>query len=249
MTAGVKAVEAGDREADEFAAAVASDLDMLAALHDREPTAAIVAALQQAPLGDQLALVLASEPALSALAAFALALDEVPCPVDAAALDELAAGYADVYLRYTYRASPEESVWLNEEALQRQEPMFAAREFYRRHSLVATDWAKRPDDHLVIELRFLARLMVRQDFAESARFLDAHLLRWVKRFAVRLVQAGAPNWYAALALLTASYLDELRDYLVALSGVSRPHPEAERKKPGPPADASVPYVPGIAPSW
>ena len=75
MTAGVKAVEAGDREADEFAAAVASDLDMLAALHDREPTAAIVGALQQAPLGDRLALVLAFEPALSTLAAFALALD------------------------------------------------------------------------------------------------------------------------------------------------------------------------------
>lgn len=234
--------------ADDFAAAVASDLDVLAALHDREPGAAIVAALQQAPLQDQLALVLTSEPALSALAAFALALDEVPCPVDNAALDELAAGYADVYLRYTYRASPEESVWLSEDELQRQAAMLDAREFYRRHSLVANDWAKRPEDHLVIELRFLARLMEQQDFAEAARFLDAHLLRWVKRFAVRLVQAGAPNWYAALALLTASYLEELRDYLVDLSGLERPKPEAERSKAvTPPAEG--PYMPGIAPSW
>lgn len=234
--------------AEEFAAAVASDLEMLAALHDQEPSAAIVAALKQAPLQEQLALVLVSEAALSALAAFALALDEVPCPPDQAALDELAAGYADVYLRYTYRASPEESVWISEDGLQRQAAMFDAREFYRRHSLAATDRSKRPEDHLVVELRFLGRLMERQDFTEVARFLDAHLLRWVKRFAVRLVQAGAPNWYAALALLTASYLEELRDYLVELSGVERAKPEPELKKAvSPPSDA--PYIPGIAPSW
>ncbi len=233
---------------EEFAAAVASDLDMLAALHDREPSAAVVTALQQAPLEEQLALVLVSEPSLAAFAAFALALDEVPRPPDQAALDELAAGYADVYLRYTYRASPEESVWLSEDELQRQAAMFGAREFYRRHSLVATDWAKRPEDHLVVELRFLARLMDRQDFAEAARFLDAHPLRWVKRFAVRLVQAGAPNWYAALALLTASYLEELRDYLAELSGVARAKAEPDRKKAASePADG--PYVPGLAPSW
>jgi TorA maturation chaperone TorD len=234
--------------AEDFAAAVASDLDMLAALHDREPTAAIVTALQQAPLEEQLALVLVSEPSLAAFAAFALALDEVPSPIDQAALDDLAAGYADVYLRYTYRASPEESVWLSEDELQRQAAMFDAREFYRRHSLVATDWAKRPEDHLVLELRFLARVLEKQDFAEAARFLDTHLLRWVKRFAVRLVQAGAPNWYAALALLTASYLEELRDYLVELSGVERTKPELERKRVAS-QTADGPYVPGVAPSW
>lgn len=244
MTATEVSAGAGD-----FAAAAASDLDMLAALHDREPTAAIVAALQQAPLEEQLALVLVSEPALASFAAFALALAEVPCPADQAALDELAAGYADVYLRYTYRASPEESVWISEDELQRQASMFDAREFYRRHSLIATDWAKRPEDHLVIELRFLARLMDRREFAESARFLDAHLLRWVKRFAVRLVQAGAPNWYAALALLTASYLEELRDHLVDLSGVERGKQEPERKKAAAAPAADVAYLPGIAPSW
>lgn len=236
-----------------FASAVASDLEMIASLHDREPAAAIVEAMQKAPLERQLALVLGSEPALSALAALSLAVDELPRPVDEAALDELAVGYADVYLRYTYRAAPEESVWLNEEGLLRQEPMFAAREFYRRNSLVSTDWAKRPDDHLVVELRFLSRLLAgaaRQDgFAEAARFLDAHLLRWVKRFAVRLVQAGAPNWYAALGLLTASYLEELRDHLTALSGLERPRGDTERTKADVKAETATAYVPGIAPSW
>lgn len=231
-----------------FAAAVAADLEMLAALHDREPTEAIVQAVQKAPLEQQFALVLGSEPALAAFAAFALAVDGLPKPVTEAALDELAAGYADVYLRYTYRASPEESVWLNEEGLRRQEPMFAVREFYRRHELAVADWAKRPDDHLVIELRFLARLMQRADLAEAVRFLDAHPLTWVKRFAIRLVQAEAPNWYAALALLTASYLEELRDHLTTLTGVERSMAQAERKIEAASSDAG-PYVPGIAPSW
>lgn len=244
---------AGVAEEAVFAAAVASDLEMIASLHDREPTAAVVEAVQSAPLEEQLALVLGSEPALSALSAFALAVDELPRPVDQVALDELAAAFADVYLRYTYRAAPEESVWLTEEGLLRQEPMFAARDFYRRNSLVSTDWAKRPDDHLVVELRFLARLMAgaagKDGFAEAARFLDAHLLRWIKRFAVRLVQAGAPNWYAALGLLTASYLEELRDHLTVLSGLERPKDEADRKKTDAKSEHTAPYIPGIAPSW
>ena len=81
------------------------------------------------------------------------------------------------------------------------------------------------------------------------RLADAHPLRWTKRFAVRLVQAGAPNWYAALALLTVSYLEELRDHLTALSGLERPQPAPERKKTPLPSDPTGPYVPGIAPSW
>lgn len=243
----------GDAALHAFAAAVASDLETIAALHDRELTAAIVEALQKAPLEDQLALMLTSEPALSAFSAFALALDEIPAPVTQEALDELSAGYADVYLRYTYRAAPEASVWLTEEGLQRQGPMFAARDFYRRNSLVSTDWAKRPDDHLVVELMFLAQLFaharVEDDFVVACEFLDEHVLRWVKRFAVRLVQARAPNLYAALALLTASYLEELRDHLTGLCGVERPKPDAERKKATAVSEGPAPYIPGIAPSW
>ena len=44
-----------------------------------------------------------------------------------------------------------------------------------------------PDDHLVVELRFLAFLFAqakgRDDLAEAARFMDEHLLRWTGRFA------------------------------------------------------------------
>lgn len=242
-----------------FADAVATDLDIIAGLHDREPTRAIVEALQAAPIEEQLGLRLASDPAKAAAAALAIAVSELPHPVTDAALDELAAGFADVYLRYTYRASPEESVWATEEGLVRQAPMFDAREWYRRNNLVVADWANRPDDHLVLELRFLAHLMrAAKDnggLVEAAKFLDEHLLRWMRKFAVRLVQAGASNWYAALALLTASYLDELRDRLAEATGYARPvePPPAKRAKkkklPAPDSVEERPYVPGVAPSW
>lgn len=252
---GESVTEQGDAQLRAFAEAVSSDLAVIAALHDCELSAAVVAALQAAPAEQQLGLTLKSEAALSALAALALAVEELPKPVDQHALDELAAAYADVYLRFSYRASPEESVWLTEDGLQRQAPMFEVREWYRRNNLKATDWASRPDDHLVIELRFMSELFARaQDEAgliEAARFLDAHPQRWVKRFAIRLVQANAPNFYAALALLTASYLDEVRDYLTEVTGHARPAPEPLKPKSQPPADGepAAPYVPGLAPSW
>ncbi len=101
-------------------------------------------------IATQLGLVLGSVAGKASLDAMAEALDELPDVADQHALDELAAAYADVYLRHTYRAAPTESVWLTEDGLERQAPMFRCREFYRRHELRVTDWANRTDDHLVV---------------------------------------------------------------------------------------------------
>lgn len=237
-----------------FLSAVADDLELLANLHDREPTAELIEAARDFPVQQAFGLILASEPALCALSAVALAAGALPKPVDATALEELATGYADVYLKYTYRASPTESVWLTEDGLERQAPMFKVRAFYRRHGLVSTDGANRPDDHLVIELRFLARLMREgceslEAVADAARFMDEHLLHWVKKFAFKLVDAGAPDWYAAIALLTESYVEELRDHLTALTGHERPKPQPAVPRAGAPKQIEERYVPGAAPSW
>ena len=237
-----------------FAEAVAGDFEMIAHLHDREPGLAIIEALQQCPFHQQLGLLLTSDAALAALSAFELAVGQLPKPANQLAIDELAAGYADVYLRHTYRAAPTESVWLTEDGLERQAPMFLIRDFYRKHNLVVTDWANRPDDHIVLQMRFLAHLFANaetpDDVAAAAGFLDAHLLRWVKRHAIRLVQADAPDFYTALSLLTACYAEEVRDHLTAITGIERPRmaPEpthAEKAR----AEAAMPYIPGVAPSW
>lgn len=237
-----------------FAEAAAGDFELLAHLHDREPTLAVIGALQECPISDQLGLVMSSDAALAALAAFDLAVGQLPKPATQMVADELAAGFADVYLRHTYRAAPTESVWLTEDGLERQAPMFLIRDYYRQHNLVVSDWANRPDDHIVLQLRFIAHLFGSAqspaDVAAVAEFLDAHLLRWVKRHAVRLVQADAPDFYTGLSLLTACYAEEVRDHLVEITGIERPRvaPEpsyADRAK----AEAAMPYIPGVAPSW
>jgi hypothetical protein len=83
--------------------------------------------------------------------------------------------------------------------------------------------------------------------------LDEHLLRWVDDFALRVASRCETRLYAGLALLTAAYLEELRDLLAEILGVPRPSPEevAERLRPDRPAPVEVegPYLPGVAPSW
>lgn len=236
-----------------FKSAVAGDLTLLADLHDTEPTAAVVAAVRACPVAEQLGLRLTSEAGLAALRVLTDASAELPDAIDAAVLDELAAAWADVYLRHTYRAAPTESVWLTEDGLERQAPMFRIRDFYRRHNLKVVDPANRPDDHLVLQLRFLARLIETADgpaeLAEAARFLDEHLLRWIDLFAGRLAER-APTWFAGIGLLTAAYAHELRRHLAEITGVAVPKPDPKRQAPEPSQDAApAAYMPGTAPSW
>ncbi len=113
----------------------------------------------------------------------------------------------------------------------------------------------RSDDHLVIELRFLAHLLGSDDpvsLNEAARFMDEHPLRWVEDFAQRVSARCETRFYAGLALLTAAYLDELRDLLVDLLDSPRPSREeidARFRTGAAPLDVEGPYLPGVAPSW
>ncbi|HRK18861.1 MAG TPA: molecular chaperone TorD family protein [Hyphomicrobiaceae bacterium] len=241
----------------DIAIAAAADLDLLALLHDREPTRAVLVTLAEHPLEAAFWLRLTTKEAQAALSGMRAAVAALPSPLDDATVDELAAGYADVYLRYAFRASPTESVWLTEDGLERQAPMFLVREQYRRQGLKIADPAGRPEDHLVFQLRFVARqLKQAEGLAELkavARFLDGHILRWIRRFASQLLRAGAPDFFTALALVTATYLDELRDHLTAVTGVAR-RQVGESPAIGPDrktnrAEEDRPYVPGIGPSW
>ncbi len=236
-----------------FAAAVADDLALLASLHDREPTRDIIEAARRAPMSEQLGIVLHSSKGRDALAAFARMIDTLPAAIDDEVLDDLAAGFTEVYLRHSYRAAPTESVWMTEDGLERQAPMFQVRDWYRRANLRVTDWASRPDDHLVLQLLFVAHVMKvargADDMRRAARFLDEHLLRWVHRFAESLIQTEAPDWYAALALLTACYVDEVRDHLTEITGQQRPSGDQVAGKERSVDGAEVPYLPGVAPSW
>ncbi|MES9900792.1 MAG: molecular chaperone TorD family protein [Sedimenticola sp.] len=239
----------------QFCHFTAEDLTMLATLHSSEPDQTLITALHETGFPENLGILMTSTQGLWALDFMERALTTIPEPVDKSSLDELAVDYAGIYLNYSFKVSPEESVWLDEENLTHQDAMFQVREVYQQHGLTAADWRKVPDDHLVLELQFIAYLLENgQDegaLRESGGFLDKHLLRWLPLFATRIAARCDTPYYAGLASLTAAYCEELRDTIVKILGEPRPDPKEieERMKPKIEAQPQpVPFVPGVGPT-
>jgi TorA maturation chaperone TorD len=132
--------------------------------------------------------------------------------------------------------------------------MFRLRSQYARHGLAVHDWRKRSDDHLVVQLQFVAHLLSvpGNGLRDAAHFLDEHLLRWIPEFARRVAGRCDTAFYGGLAMLTAAYLDELRELLGQILGEPRPTAEEveARFKSKVSVEAPPPrYIPGPAPSW
>jgi TorA maturation chaperone TorD len=238
-----------------FREVVAQDLSVLAMLHHAEVDDTLLDQLDTTGFPDGLGLRLTGSEGMRSLTLMRLAMTELAAPLSERLRDELAADYAAIYLTYAYHASPCESVWLDQENLGMQAPMFQVREFYKLFNLVAADWRMRPDDHLVLELQFLAALFRDghpQALSEAARFLDTHLLRWLPLFGQRVSTRCATPFYAGAALLTAAYCDEVRDLLADVLGEPRPSAEeveASMRPRGGVQAAPLTYFPGVAPSW
>jgi TorA maturation chaperone TorD len=231
--------------------AMADDFRLLACLHDREPTAAQLEELRAYPMADYLGLRLVTRAGISALETLDNALASFGSPPSPAELDALAVDYADIYLTHRCRAAPSESVWTNDEQLERQDAMFAVRAWYGRHGLRAEGWARRPDDHLVTELAFTAHLLrelpAPVGMIEAAHFLDRHLLRWAAPFFRRVAERCATPYFMGLAGLSEAYLDEARDMIEAVCALPRPTIEASKASGD--SFCATPFVPGAGPGW
>jgi TorA maturation chaperone TorD len=208
--------------ADAWPRLAAEDLRTLAWLHESERPPQVLAALYANGFPGALTLAGQDDPWLRALEAALQALSGTACDDGQAAIpasteDDLAADFAAIYLTYALRASPNESVWRDEDHLMLQEPTFAVRTFYRRHGMQAADWRQRADDHLVTELEFTALLLERGELKEAARFLKTHLLTWLPSFAKTVSQRAATPFYAALAGLTLAACENCVDRLPAVA--------------------------------
>ncbi len=238
--------------------AIADDLALLAVLHDREMDAETFERLRSGPFDSWLGLRLMSSDSRAALDFLDQAFTDLPATIDEDVLDRFAVEFARIYLNHHYKVSPNESVWLTLENIVRQEPMFEVRAYYKRYGLEVENWRERSDDHLVVQLLFLSHLFNALDepdaLVDAARFLDRHLLIWIKDFASNLAGRAEQKFYVGLALVTACYLDELRNYLVDIMGEER-RDEAFREQAftrlrAPDKDAeNVPFMPGTSPSW
>jgi hypothetical protein len=160
----------------ELVAALAEDTSTLALLHDMELTPSVLAALKEVGFPANLGLFPAGEASLGSFEMMSTAVASLPEIPDAVLLDELAADFAAIYLTGSFGASPCESYWLSDDHLVCQDAMFDLRKLYAEHGLAVPDWRKRPDDHLVFQLQFLAgRLNAaasRDDWRSIAGFLD-----------------------------------------------------------------------------
>jgi len=257
VSADSKPIGAPDAALLRFRGAVAEDLGLLALLQDRELERDLLAGLRAGCGEDLLGLELAGEEGREAMGLLRLGLADLPAELGDETLDVLAVEYADIFLNNRLGASPCESVWIDEDGLAMQEPMFQVRSWYKRFGLQVANWRKRADDHMVNQLRFLAYMLDpaegNADLRDVARFMDEHLLRWIRGFAERVGNRCRTRLYAGLARLIAAYLTELRELLAEVT--AEPIPSAEevdarmRAQGADGMDAPRPYVPGVVPSW
>lgn len=232
--------------------ALVEDLDQLIRLHDRELDAETLAALRTAAFPGGLALSAADEAGETAYANMAAALRENPT------LDELAADYAAIYLNNSFGASPYESVWLSDEHLACDRSMFELREIYAAAGWRVGDWRRRFDDHLVLQLQYLRRVLASAavDPEKLAGFIDEHIGYWLPDWGQRVSSYCGTGFYAALAELTHVWLRRFRELLGEIHDLPLPSRERmgekiNRKLALDKAEiAPVRFMPGVeGPSW
>jgi TorA maturation chaperone TorD len=119
--------------------------------------------------------------------------------------------------------APWESVYFNDERMVFQEQTLDVRAWYRRFGLEAEKLGREPDDHIGLEMSFLAHLArlaleawQAQDqarFDEILRaqrgFLEEHPLLWAQVWANQVIKHAQTDFYRGLALVTWGALKEL----------------------------------------
>ncbi len=131
-------------------------------------------------------------------------------------LDSLARDYARTFLVGHGAVAPYESVFRSPEGLAMQAPRDETLAFYTRFGMGCDDGCREPEDHLGLQLAFMASLTDEALRAEPQRrlsylqgqreFLDSHLLPWVGRLAAAVDEIDAAGWYGGVLGLVREFL-------------------------------------------
>ncbi|SDD90930.1 TorD/DmsD family molecular chaperone [Sporomusa acidovorans] len=125
-------------------------------------------------------------------------------------------------------APPWESVYLTREHLLFGEPTFKVKEFYRTFGIACSTGENEPDDHIGLELFFMAKLIeqtilkltnhqsVVQEVTGQKTFLTEHIMQWVPAFCNDLQKNASGKFFYQLANITLGWLEA---DLVYLEGV------------------------------
>ncbi len=119
-------------------------------------------------------------------------------------------------------AFPYESVYTSEKGIMMQEAYSQVVRAYREQKLAKDEAFTEPEDHIAVELAFMATLaersaaFLREGHEEAAEqtvmqqlsFAKEHLLNWVDIFCVDLAAAADGSFYEHLATFTAAFVKE-----------------------------------------
>ena len=140
------------------------------------------------------------------------------------AFDELRADYTRLMFTGDHvLAPPWESVYFSEERMLFQEQTMQVRAWYRRFGVDAANHAHEPDDHIGLELAFVAHLAhlalvaLEQnepgDFedvlAAQREFLSEHLLQWGGEWCDLVLIHASTDFFRGIALLTKGVFAEI----------------------------------------
>ena len=130
-------------------------------------------------------------------------------------------------------APPWESVYITKERLILQESTLQVRRAYLAYQFLPANYPHEADDHIAIELDFMARLsqMSREAYEEDdgeklgkllsdqKTFLEEHMLNWVGEFSKQIQSSKTHHFYPQMAVLTEQVLRIDRDILEELLSV------------------------------
>ena len=151
--------------------------------------------------------------------------------------DDLQTDYARLFIGPAKVLTPPwESVYFSEERLVFQEETLQVREWYRRFDLQSVKLHAEPDDHVGLELTFLAHLAQRglaaleqndpselQTLLEAQwEFLGSHPGKWVPTWCEQVAQEATTDFYRGIAYMIKGTLSELSMWLLQTRTALRP---------------------------
>jgi TorA maturation chaperone TorD len=140
-------------------------------------------------------------------------------------IEELACNFAMLFLNAAANTEikhiyPYASVYLSENHLLYQKETEDVIKFYAENKIAQKEDFKEPEDHIAVELNFIALLTdgaskaLRNNDATTAidklkvtkKFMEKHLLPWVHRFCIDLREAATDDFYSSFADITLGFI-------------------------------------------
>ncbi|PKN29526.1 MAG: hypothetical protein CVU64_07740 [Deltaproteobacteria bacterium HGW-Deltaproteobacteria-21] len=139
---------------------------------------------------------------------------------DKTVIADLARGYASLFLGVGSKTvSPCESLYRSEARRLFQSSHFEVQRAYQEIGMIKNEQYNEPDDHIAVELSYMARLceLAQEALGESPdrsahylclqkEFLEKHLLSWIPDFSRDLLEATDSPFYRGTAHLLNGYI-------------------------------------------